>query len=69
MCRRALVADFARGRITVLRRAVTTYAAGMGLTGRRLEDFVLAVNEITTNAVLHGGGRGRLRLWARDGRL
>ncbi|WP_113702778.1 ATP-binding protein [Nonomuraea lactucae] len=69
MCRRLLAADFARGRITVLRRAVTACAAGEGLGGRRLEDFVLAVNEITTNAVLHGGGGGRLRLWSQAGRL
>ncbi|NUW39800.1 ATP-binding protein [Nonomuraea rhodomycinica] len=67
--RPALVRSFARGRITVVRRAVAQFAAAEGLAGRRLEDFVLAVNEITTNAVLHGGGSGRLRLWSLDGRL
>ncbi|MER7500180.1 ATP-binding protein [Nonomuraea pusilla] len=64
-----LSASFARGRITCLRRAVSEHAAYEGLSGRQLEDFVLAVNEITTNAVVHGGGRGRLRLWSQGGRL
>jgi serine/threonine-protein kinase RsbW len=29
----------------------------------------VAVNEITTNAVRHGGGRGRLELWRTAGHL
>ncbi|MCK2220897.1 ATP-binding protein [Actinomadura sp. ATCC 31491] len=61
--------SFARGRITFLRRTVAEHAAYEGLSGRRLEDFVLAVNEITTNAVVHGGGHGRLRLWSHAGLL
>ncbi|MFI6596691.1 ATP-binding protein [Nonomuraea sp. NPDC050536] len=65
----ALCATFGHGRITPMRRSVTEYAARHGLSGRRLEDFVLAVNEIATNAVLHGGGCGRLRLWSQGGRL
>ncbi|MEV0619940.1 ATP-binding protein [Nonomuraea sp. NPDC050404] len=69
MCRQVLCAAFARGRITAMRRTVAEHAAYEGLTGRHLEDFVLAVNEITTNAVLHGGGHGRLRLWSHGGRL
>ncbi|NUP02089.1 MAG: ATP-binding protein [Nonomuraea sp.] len=69
MCRQVLCATFARGRITCLRRAVAEQAAYEGLSGRRLEDFVLVVNEITTNAVVHGGGHGRLRLWSHNGRL
>jgi anti-sigma regulatory factor (Ser/Thr protein kinase) len=69
MCRQVLCARFARGRITFLRRTVAEHAAYEGLTGRRLEDFVLAVNEIVTNAVVHGGGHGRLRLWSHDGHL
>ncbi|GAA3147097.1 ATP-binding protein [Nonomuraea salmonea] len=64
-----LCTAFARGRITLLRRTVTEHARAEGLTGRGLEDFVLAANEIVTNAVLHGGGHGRLRLWSHAGRL
>ncbi|MFI6484410.1 ATP-binding protein [Nonomuraea sp. NPDC050663] len=62
-------ASFSRGRITAVRQAVSEQAAGWGLSGRALEDFVLAVNEIVTNAVLHGGGSGELLLWCQDGRL
>jgi serine/threonine-protein kinase RsbW len=32
-------------------------------------DFVVAVSEIVTNAIEHGGGRGRVRLWAADGEV
>jgi anti-sigma regulatory factor (Ser/Thr protein kinase) len=69
MRRQVLCASFSRGHITVLRRTVSERAAREGLTGRSLEDFVVAVNEITTNAVLHGGGGGRLRLWWQHDRL
>ncbi|MER7366640.1 ATP-binding protein [Nonomuraea wenchangensis] len=69
MCRQVLAVVFARGHITSLRRTVAEHAAREGLAGPRLEDFVLAVNEITTNAVVHGGGRGTLRLWSQAGRL
>jgi anti-sigma regulatory factor (Ser/Thr protein kinase) len=31
--------------------------------------MVLVAHELATNAVRHGGGGGRLRLWATDGRL
>ena len=29
-------------------------------------DFVLAVDEVAINSVLHGGGRGIVRLWRED---
>jgi anti-sigma regulatory factor (Ser/Thr protein kinase) len=32
-------------------------------------DFVVAVSEIVTNAIEHGSGRGRIRLWVADGEL
>ncbi|MFI5494428.1 ATP-binding protein [Actinoplanes sp. NPDC051859] len=47
--------------ITVLRHEVTQRLAS-GLLGDRLDGFVLAVNEVITNVVLHAGGSGRLRL-------
>ncbi|MFE9651823.1 ATP-binding protein [Micromonospora sp. NPDC006431] len=49
-------------RVPELRHAVTAAAAAAGLAGEELEDFVLAVNELTTNAVRHGGGSGQLTL-------
>ena len=55
--------SFARGQVTDLRHAFATNAAGAGLRDQRLDDFVLAVNELITNAVRHGGGQGEVRLW------
>jgi anti-sigma regulatory factor (Ser/Thr protein kinase) len=50
-------ADFAR-----LRRLVSRQCADAGLTGTRLDDFVLAVHEIAANAIVHAGAGGRLIL-------
>jgi len=58
-----LAESFDTGRVGTLRHAVAALAAAAGLTCQRRDDFVLAVNELVTNAVRHGGGRGELRLW------
>ncbi|MGH3796285.1 MAG: ATP-binding protein [Pseudonocardiaceae bacterium] len=58
-----LFVTFTGREITAVRRCVTRHAAQAGLRGDQLHDFVLAVNEIVTNAVVHGGGHGELRLW------
>jgi anti-sigma regulatory factor (Ser/Thr protein kinase) len=55
--------------LAALRRVVAQAAAKVGLTGGRLDDVVMAVNEIATNAVAHAGGWGALRIWTRHGRL
>jgi serine/threonine-protein kinase RsbW len=44
---------FDRSRITELRHAVAARAQEAGMTGARLDDFVVAVNELLTNAVRH----------------
>ncbi|TDB73259.1 ATP-binding protein [Micromonospora sp. KC723] len=54
---------FDQAQVTELRHSVGSCAQSAGLGGQRLDDFVLAVNELITNAVRHGGGRGWLRLW------
>ncbi|WP_229403077.1 ATP-binding protein [Micromonospora okii] len=60
---------FEQAQVTELRHSVTSCAHASGLDGQRLDDFVLAVNELITNAVRHGGGRGWLRLWLWPERL
>jgi serine/threonine-protein kinase RsbW len=50
-------------RVTELRHAVGERLGIAGLAGDHLEDFVLAVNELLTNVVRHGGGAGWMRLW------
>ncbi|WP_422754744.1 ATP-binding protein [Micromonospora sp. WMMD708] len=65
-----LIAEaFDQAQVTELRHSVNSCAHAAGLAGQRLDDFVLAVNELITNAVRHGGGRGWLRLWRRTGEL
>jgi len=50
-------------RIGDLRIFVSRRSAAFGLDPARTDDLVLAVNEIVTNTLRHGGGRGVLRLW------
>jgi anti-sigma regulatory factor (Ser/Thr protein kinase) len=49
--------------IATVRHEIVAHAPDFGLAEPHLSDFVLAVNEVTSNAVRHGGGKGRLRLW------
>jgi len=49
--------------LAALRRLAAEQARRAGLAPGRLSDFVLAVNEVATNAVRHGCDRARLRLW------
>src|SRR3954468_131155 len=51
------------------RRLVTSHAVEAGLSPARTCDLVLAVNEILTNSIRHGGGGGTFRLWQDEGRL
>jgi anti-sigma regulatory factor (Ser/Thr protein kinase) len=50
-----------------LRRRVAAAAATAGIDDDRVDDLVLAVNELATNSVEHGPGSGRLRLWLSRG--
>lgn len=58
------VADFAG-----LRRAVATELAGVPAPGDLVQDFLLAVDETTSNALRHGGRPVELRLWVGDDRI
>jgi anti-sigma regulatory factor (Ser/Thr protein kinase) len=58
---------FGRDEIAVLRREVYGRLTAAGLGGERLQGFVLAVNEVLTNVVLHAGGQGRAVLWLAGG--
>jgi serine/threonine-protein kinase RsbW len=64
-----LTDGFDRGQVTELRHSFASCAEAAGLVGQRLDDFVLAVNELITNAVRHGGGTGELSLWLADDML
>jgi anti-sigma regulatory factor (Ser/Thr protein kinase) len=53
--------------LTGLRAFVSRYAAGVGLGTERSGKLVLAVHEVATNSLRHGGGQGSLRIWQEDG--
>jgi anti-sigma regulatory factor (Ser/Thr protein kinase) len=65
----ALEQDFDAGSLYALRSAVSAHAAAAGLPRARVYDVVAAAHELAANAVMHGAGRGRLRLQAADGVL
>jgi anti-sigma regulatory factor (Ser/Thr protein kinase) len=58
---------FGRDEITVVRHEVQSRLIAAGLHGDRLHGFVLAVNEVITNVVLHAGGHGRIVVWLAGG--
>ena len=51
------------GRLSDVRGFVSQQAAAAGLGARRSYDLTLAVSELATNTLMHGGGRGTLRAW------
>ena len=52
-----------------LRAAVAAHAARAGVPAGQVPDLVIAVHELATNAIRHGAGHGRLRIWADGGVL
>ena len=54
---------FDRESLRAVRRLVASRAAEAGFDSARANDLVLAVNEMATNSVRHGGGAGTLRVW------
>jgi len=46
-----------------VRRLVSTEAARAGFTSAPIADLVMAVDEVATNSIQHGGGAGTLRIW------
>jgi anti-sigma regulatory factor (Ser/Thr protein kinase) len=55
--------------LPAVRHFALAQAARLGLAGERLMDAELAVAELTTNSVVHGGGRGTLAIWAEQEQL
>jgi anti-sigma regulatory factor (Ser/Thr protein kinase) len=54
---------FDAGTLGAVRQLVAARAAAAGLWEQRAGDLVLAVDEVATNSVVHGGGQGVLRVW------
>jgi anti-sigma regulatory factor (Ser/Thr protein kinase) len=49
--------------LTSVRSFVRGLATEHGLHGARLDDLVLAVNELATNTIRYGGGEGMAQVW------
>ena len=54
---------FGAGELAAVREFVSRRARAAGLSASRCDDLVLAANEVASNSVRHGGGRGDLRIW------
>ena len=59
-CDQPVTARFTRGDLHRVRRLVECTGRSVGLSPNRTDDLVLAVSEIATNAIRHGGGSGTL---------
>jgi anti-sigma regulatory factor (Ser/Thr protein kinase) len=55
--------DFDADSLASVRELVAERAGASGLGGNRADALVLAVNEIATNSIRHGGGSGVLKVW------
>ena len=55
--------EFGPGTLKVIREIVSASAYGAGLDPERANDLVLAAHEVAVNSVVHGGGRGAVRVW------
>ena len=60
---------FTRDDLPLVRTFVSECAKRAGFGEDRVSDLVLAVNELATNSMRHGGGRGLLSVWQEDGTL
>jgi anti-sigma regulatory factor (Ser/Thr protein kinase) len=55
--------EFNSDTLYALRAAVQAHAGQVGLSEDRVGEVVLAVHELAANAIAHGAGHGRLRIW------
>ena len=55
--------------LSALRTATQACAAQAGMPAERTTDVVIALHELAANAVRHGAGSGRLRIWDHAGAL
>lgn len=52
-----------------LRATLAAHASGFGVPEEQVEHLLIVAVELATNAIRHGGGTGRLRLWHGNGHL
>lgn len=59
----AAALDYQVDTLSDVRRFVADHATAAGLAADRVADLQIAVSELATNSVAHGGGRGVLHVW------
>lgn len=64
----AATVRFDLGSLATVRRLASEAAERAGVDPDRSMDLVVAVNEVATNSLRYGGGRGTLRMW-QEGRV
>ncbi|MFJ6723150.1 MULTISPECIES: sensor histidine kinase [unclassified Streptomyces] len=57
---------YTHGDLAAIRAKVSQCAADAGVSAERLPKLAVAVTEIATNSIRHGGGGGTLRTWSQD---
>jgi anti-sigma regulatory factor (Ser/Thr protein kinase) len=67
--RRPEVLSFSLDSLAEVRDLVTRRGEAAGLARMRVQDLALAVHELATNSLRHGGGSGVLRVWLHGGVL
>lgn len=60
-------ASSGNGSLSSVRAFVRQAARVAGIGSGRAEELVVAVNEVVTNSIRHGGGAGTLRVWSEGG--
>jgi anti-sigma regulatory factor (Ser/Thr protein kinase) len=60
---------FDLGGLYALRETLGAHASRLGADEDQIDHLLIVASELATNAIRHGGGTGRLRLWHRDGVL
>jgi anti-sigma regulatory factor (Ser/Thr protein kinase) len=63
------VLEFGIAELSEVRRRVAAAAERAGLDPRGVADLITAASELAANSVMHGGGRGTLRLWCEGDHL
>lgn len=58
--------SYTNGDLAAIRSKVSQCASDAGVPDDRLPKLAVAVTEIATNSIRHGGGRGTLRTWVQD---
>jgi anti-sigma regulatory factor (Ser/Thr protein kinase) len=64
--RPAMEVGFGLEDLPMVRRLIGSFATDAGLPESRADELVLAVNEIATNAVIHGRSPTTVRIWDAD---